>query len=154
MVVLTMTYCLLLLRDDTQSSFHFLIDEMPIILDNVSCLLHLLIQGKILNHSRTTKLEDLYMMVTYLSARLRKAQQELDNFEGAMLGFHFLLICMSIIWLQLQSQKVMMHGLHMCIEVISLSFGRDIHFMDKSVIYIEVIYLRYFVDIQRIHNYN
>lgn len=46
--------------------FHLSIGKMYITLDDVSCLIHLLIQGKLLNYSNTRKPEALDMMMTYL----------------------------------------------------------------------------------------
>lgn len=56
------------------SIFHLLIYEMTIILDDVSCLLHILNPRKLLNYSITSRFEALDMMVTYLGDDTGKAQ--------------------------------------------------------------------------------
>lgn len=45
------------------SSFHFPHGEMFIALDNVSCLLHLLIRRRLLDHNRINKDETLVMLI-------------------------------------------------------------------------------------------
>lgn len=50
------------------SYFHFPIGEMMIILDNIGCLLQFPIRGKLLDHSKLTKGEEVDMMTIYLGA--------------------------------------------------------------------------------------
>ncbi|XP_050915752.1 protein MAIN-LIKE 1-like [Lathyrus oleraceus] len=69
------------------SSFYLLHDEMFITLDNVSCLLHLLIRGIFLDHGRMTKDEALEVMVEYLGDDLGEAMDELDKTRGAHARF-------------------------------------------------------------------
>lgn len=47
------------------SSFHLPLGEMSITLDDVSCLLHLSIRGKLLDHGRISKDEALKLIVDY-----------------------------------------------------------------------------------------
>lgn len=42
----------------------------------------------------------------------------------------------------------------MCIEVLPLISGWHINFVDKSVICVDVVYLKYFIDLMVIHEYN
>lgn len=51
---------------------------MSIILDGVSCLLHLSIMERILDHSMINRDDALEMMVDYLGANLRVAMKELE----------------------------------------------------------------------------
>lgn len=53
-------------RHTETSLFHLPFGEMSITLDDVSCLLHLLIRGKLLDHRRISRDEALNMMVECL----------------------------------------------------------------------------------------
>lgn len=63
---------------------------MSITFDNVSCLLHLLIRGKLLDHGRISKDEILEMMVDYLGVDTTDAMAEMDRTRGAHARFEFL----------------------------------------------------------------
>lgn len=63
---------------------------MSITLDDVLCLIHLSIKGKLLNYYRTTKTEALEMMVIYLGVDPEKTHQELDDTRGYHSRFSFL----------------------------------------------------------------
>ncbi|CAK8544379.1 unnamed protein product [Lathyrus sativus] len=54
-------------------SFHLPYGEMSITLDNVSCLLHLLIRGQMLDHSRNNKDKAMKMTMTYMEVDLGDA---------------------------------------------------------------------------------
>lgn len=64
------------------SSFHLPLGEMSIILKDVSCLPHLLIRGRLLDHERITKDEALEMMVDYPMAYPGEENEELDRTRG------------------------------------------------------------------------
>lgn len=66
------------------SSFHLPLGEMSITLDNVSCLLHLSIRGKLIYHGRITKDEELKMMVD-----LEVSTREFEKTRGAHARFEF-----------------------------------------------------------------
>lgn len=66
------------------SSFHILIGEMSITLDDVSCVLHFPTRGRLLNHSKMFIPDALDMMVTYLGAE--PGEFQIDNY--AMRGAH------------------------------------------------------------------
>lgn len=70
------------------SSFHLLLDEMSITLDDVSCLLHLPIRGRLIDHGRITKDEALEMMGEYLGIDPAEADEELNRTIGLMLGLN------------------------------------------------------------------
>ena len=59
---------------------------MSIILDDVSCLLHLPIRRKLIDHTRISKDEALKLMVDYLGVNPEYALREIENPEGLMLG--------------------------------------------------------------------
>lgn len=60
------------------SSFHLPPSEMSIILDDVSCLLHLLIRGRLLDHTKINIDKEVEFMETYMGLDLRDAIQELE----------------------------------------------------------------------------
>lgn len=60
------------------SSFHLPLDEMSITFDNVSCLLHLSIRGRLIDHESITKDEALKVMLDYLGVNLVEENEELD----------------------------------------------------------------------------
>ncbi|XP_050895819.1 uncharacterized protein LOC127102495 [Lathyrus oleraceus] len=72
------------------SSFNLPLGEMSITLDDVSCLLHLLLRGKILDHGRIRKEEALELMVDYLGVDLEAAMMELEKTRGDHARFEFL----------------------------------------------------------------
>lgn len=61
------------------SLFHLSLCEIYITLDDVPCLLHLLIRGKLLDHGRITKGETLEMMVHYLGVNLEVSMSEFEK---------------------------------------------------------------------------
>lgn len=63
---------------------------MSITLDDVSCLLHLLISGKLLNHWRINKDEALELMVDYLGVYPETVLREFEKVRGAHARFEFL----------------------------------------------------------------
>lgn len=60
---------------------------MSIILDDVSCLPHLLIIEKLLNYSKISRHGAMDMMVTYLKANPGKARLELYDTRGCHVSF-------------------------------------------------------------------
>lgn len=72
------------------SSFHLPIVEMFITLDDVSSMLHLPINGKLLDYSIITRLDALDMIVTYLGANTSDVQKEMDDTIGCHARFVFL----------------------------------------------------------------
>lgn len=63
---------------------------MSITLDDVSCLMHLPIRGKLLDHGRISKDETLEMMVDYLKVDLANVMTEMDRTIWAHARFEFL----------------------------------------------------------------
>lgn len=72
------------------SSFHILLGETSITPDDVSCLLHLLIRGKLLDHRRISKGEALDFMVDYLGVDPETALTKMEGTRGAHARFEFL----------------------------------------------------------------
>lgn len=71
-------------------SFHLPRDEISITLDNVSCLLHLLIMRRFLDHGRNIKDEAVEMMIDYMRDDPEKTVEEVDRIRGAHSRFEFL----------------------------------------------------------------
>lgn len=71
-------------------SFHLPLGEMSITLEDVSCLLHLSIRGKLLDHGRIRKDEALKIMIEYLGVDLENAMVEFEKTRGAHARFEFL----------------------------------------------------------------
>lgn len=69
-------------------SFHLPLDEMSITVDDVSCLLYLLIMGRLLDHWRITKDEALEMMKDYLGVGPGEVNRELDRTNGLVLDLN------------------------------------------------------------------
>lgn len=72
------------------SSFNLSHGEMSITLEDVSCLLHLPIRRRFLDHGRITKDEAIEVMVEYLGVDLEKAIEEVDRTMGAHARSEFL----------------------------------------------------------------
>lgn len=72
------------------SFFHTLISELCITLDDVSCLIHLLIMERLLNHSGISRDESQDLMVNYLEADSGDTQIEMDATGGTIATFYFL----------------------------------------------------------------
>ncbi|GAU10894.1 hypothetical protein TSUD_426900, partial [Trifolium subterraneum] len=74
-------------------TFHLPIGEMTITLDDVSCLLHIPITGKMLNHAGTscTMEEGQDMCEELLNFSREDAQEEFDKMKGAHVSFAKLL---------------------------------------------------------------
>lgn len=72
------------------SSFHFPHGEMSITLDGVSCLVHLPIMGRLLNHDRIIKNEALVMIMTYSGADPGDALKEIEDTRGCHVRSGFL----------------------------------------------------------------
>ena len=69
------------------SSFHLPFGEMTVTLDDVSCLLHLPIDGMLLAHEGMTRDEAVEMMIQDLGADPGDAIQEVTDTRGAHAGF-------------------------------------------------------------------
>lgn len=139
-------------------SFHILVGEISITLNNVSCILHLPIQGKLFNYSRTTRPEALDRMVTYLGADRGKAQQELDDTRWCHARFSFLIDLHehhldASVEADGGDSRVAYHKA-CALRLYLLVLAEMSIFTDKIATYVNVIYLRYFINLERICKYN
>lgn len=140
------------------SSFYIPLGEMFITLDDVSCLLHLLIRGRLLDHGRITKDEELEMMVDHLRDNSEEAKDELDRTRGAHAMFEYLMKIYETEILRAEQpasdyEQVGLHIAHAIRAYLLYLVGTSI-FMDKSSSYTDVVYILYFLDFERIHEYN
>lgn len=72
------------------SSFHLLRGYMSITLDDVSCLLHIPIRGRLLDHDKITRDETVVMMMTYLRAGLGDSLKGVEDTCGCHARFRFM----------------------------------------------------------------
>lgn len=82
------------------SSFHPSHGEISITLDDVSCLLHLPIRGKLLDHGKINKYDALKLMVDYLEVNPEASMKEFETTEGLMLGFDSWIRCTLMSYLE------------------------------------------------------
>ncbi|XP_058734877.1 protein MAIN-LIKE 1-like [Vicia villosa] len=142
------------------SSFHLPVGEMTITLDDVQCLLHLPIRGPLLTHSRIQRVEASQWMALYLGM-----EPEVADFECATTsGPHIRFITLSRYFEQ-----------HLVAAADAEAAGDDLFtqyhrgcalrcwymhvvgaacFVDKSARYVDVTYLRYFMDLDTVHQWN
>lgn len=129
---------------------------MSIILDDVSSLLYLLIKGISFDHSIITRPSALEMMVAYLGDDAKDAQKEIDDIRECHARFSFLekmYIYHLVVTVKANGDDAQV--LHdRCIQsYLMYLIGMSI-FMDKNAYYIYMVYRRYFIDFNRIHEYN
>ncbi|KAI5420544.1 hypothetical protein KIW84_044371 [Lathyrus oleraceus] len=124
----------------------------------MSSLLHLPIGKRLLDHPRITIPDALNMMVTYLGADPSDVHKEMDG----IIRFHARFAFLEKLYIYHLLAEVEVDGddtkaLHhrACPLRSYLIYLVDTSiFVDKSVYYVEVVYLRYFIDFERIHEYN
>lgn len=124
----------------------------------MSPLLHLWIIRRLLNYSIITRPDTLDMMLQYFGADTSDAQQEIEDTRGCHIEFGF-------------QDKVQRYHLDVVVKAddddthvvyrrvcalrlyLMYLVGTSI-FVDKSVYYVNVVYLRYFIDLEMIHGYD
>jgi len=72
------------------SSFHLPFGEMAVTLDDVSCLLHLPIDGMLVSHEAITWDDTMELMVTHLGSDPGEAHVEMTKTKGAHFRFGYL----------------------------------------------------------------
>lgn len=131
------------------SSFHLLQDDMSITLDDVSSLLHLWIKGRLLDHSRMSRPDALYMMVTYSGTDLEDDLKELEDTKGCHARFPFLeklYIHHLVVGVEIDGDYAhVMHHRAYALRSYLMYFVSTSIFVDKSSCYIDVVYLRNFI---------
>ncbi|XP_058733463.1 protein MAIN-LIKE 1-like [Vicia villosa] len=142
------------------SYFHFLVGEMMITLDDVAFLLHLPIRGRLLNHSQITHDVTTKWMVDYLGAQLEKAYEQYSLTDGAHAKFSFLkdlyhdhLVMETDCETRGDDFFVQYHCQCALRCYFMLLFGTSL-FVDKSANYVDATYLRYFMDLDTVREWN
>src|SRR3954467_511835 len=142
------------------SSFHLPVGEMTITLHDVQCLLHLPIRGPLLDHSRIQRVEAIEWMTLYLGM-----EEEVAHFECATTcGPHVRFTTLKIYFEHHLNAAVGAEGEG---DELFTEYHRGcalrcwyMHvvgaacFMDKSARYVDVTYLRYFMDLDTVHQWN
>src|SRR4051812_28549655 len=142
------------------SSFHLPVGEMTITLHDVKCLLHLPIRGALLTHSQIQRVEASEWMALYLGMEPEVADYECITTSGPHIRFTTL-------------SRYFEH--HLVAAAKAEDAGDDLFtnyhrgcalrcwymhvvgaaiFVDKSARYVDVTYLRYFMDLTTVHQWN
>lgn len=77
-------------RCHSENSLNLPHGEMSITLNDISCSLHLLIRGKILDHGKINKDDALELMVDYLGVDSEVDMKEFEATRGVCFRFRFL----------------------------------------------------------------
>jgi hypothetical protein len=136
-------------------SFYLSFGAMIVTLDDVSCLLHLPIDGMLMSHETMTRDNAVEMTMRYLGSSFGDALDEVNDTRGAHARFSYL---MRIFKERLMKQLKFDNEGGMKEEVrkfwdqalrIYLMYLVGITlFTDKSTTYVDVVYLRYFRDLE------
>ncbi|XP_058784017.1 protein MAIN-LIKE 1-like [Vicia villosa] len=141
-----------------RSSFHIPHGEMTITLDDVACLLHILIRGRFLDDERIDKEEALDMLVEMLGVTPESAMGEIDKTRGSHVRYNYLAVVFREEVQRAQdahgdAEKVTMHKRYAMRACILYLVGTPI-FMDTVATYTDIMYLRFFVDLETVHEWN
>jgi len=142
-------------------SFHLPFGEMTVTLDDVACLLHLPIDGMLISHGSISRDEEVEWMVTYLGSDLGDALKVVEKTKGAHCRFGYM---ESIFKERLKEQRdlVTEYGVteevrrlrDQCVRIYFLYLVRITIFTDKSQWVVDVVYMRYFRDLDLIVGYS
>ncbi|XP_058774386.1 protein MAIN-LIKE 1-like [Vicia villosa] len=141
-------------------SFHFPVRELTITLLDVACLLHLPIKGRLLDHSRIQRVKAIELMVDYLGMEPNMADYECKATSGAHIRFsnlkelyenHLVAAAES----KQEGDRIFTEYHHGCaLRCWFMFLVGSALFMDKSVTYADMTYLRYFIDLTTVHEWN
>ncbi|CAJ2646660.1 protein MAIN-LIKE 1-like isoform X2 [Trifolium pratense] len=144
-------------------TFHLPIGEMTITLDDVSSLLHIPITGKMLDHNGTscTKEDGEEMCVEYLNFPISKCKKEFQKMKGAHIGFKALKdLYLDNLKDALKAERLKkpaedVEFLRECTIRCYLLYliGATI-FTNKSMQYVDVIFLTYLRDLSLVNTWN
>ncbi|CAJ2665945.1 unnamed protein product [Trifolium pratense] len=144
-------------------TFHLPIGEMTITLDDVSCLLHIPITGKMLNHLGTscTVEEGEDMCYEYLNFSRTECRKEFKKMKGAHIGFFMLdKIYTENMKAVVRAEKKKMsddkvqHLRECTIRSFLLYLLGATFFTNKSMQYVDVIFLTYLQDLSLVNTWN
>ncbi|CAL5211018.1 unnamed protein product [Lathyrus oleraceus] len=131
---------------------------MTITLDDVACLLHLPNRGKLLDHPMIKRDKTHEMMVIYLGVGQMDALMQCESTRGAHAKFSYLeTVCQNNLELveNVDDNDLQVTYHRECALRCFLIFlvGTSL-FVDKSGTYVNVAYLKYFIDLSVIHEWN
>jgi len=143
------------------SSFHLPFGEMTVTLDDVACLLHLPIDGMLLSHGSISRDEAVELMETYLGSSTSDVVKEVEKTKGAHCRISYL---ERIFKERLKEQRDLATEYGVTQEVQRLR-DQAVHiyllylvgitiFSDKSQWVVDVVYLRYFRDLDLVAGYS
>ncbi|XP_058762405.1 protein MAIN-LIKE 1-like [Vicia villosa] len=131
---------------------------MTITLDDVVCLLHLMIRETFLDHDRIDKEEALDMLVEKLGVTPESAMAEIDKTCGNHVRYSYLKRVFTDeirrAWeADGDLEQVTLHRRFAMRAYLLYLVGTQI-FVDTSVTYTYIMYMRYFDDFETIHQWN
>src|SRR3954463_9887039 len=142
------------------SSFHLPVGEMTITLHDVQCLLHLPIRGTLLDHSRIQRIEAIEWMTLYLGMEPEVADYECQTTSGPHIRF-------TTLSAYFEHHLVTTAESEEANDVLFTQYHRGCAlrcwymfvvgaalFVDKSARYVDVTYLRYFMDLTTVYQWN
>jgi len=143
------------------SSFHLPFGEMTVTLDDVSCLLHLHIEGMLLSHETITRDDAVDWMVTHLGSDLGEAHVEVTHTKGAHCRFGYL----KRIFKERMKEQLALETEHGVTQEVMRMRDQVVRiyllylvwitlFTDKSQNIVDVVYLRYFRDLDVVAYYS
>jgi len=143
------------------SSFHLPFGEMTVTLDDVSCLLHLPIDGMLMSHETITRDDAVDLMVTHLGSDPGDALLEVTRTRGAHCRFRYLRRIFKERLLQ-QLELENEHGMtqevrrlwDQAVRIYLLYLVGITLFTDKSQTVVDVVYLGYFRDLDVVASFS
>ncbi|XP_058746191.1 uncharacterized protein LOC131640685 [Vicia villosa] len=142
------------------SYFHLLVGEFTITLHDVACLLHLLIRGRLLDHSLILMVEAIEWMVGYLGMDPNMEDYECRETGGARIKFSSLIQLyenhlVAAPELEQESDELFTEYHRACaLQCWFMLLVGTALFVDKSTTYIDMTYLRYFIDLTIVDQWN
>src|SRR3954470_17501091 len=142
------------------SSFHLPVGELTITLHDFQCLLHLPIRGPLLHHSRIQRVEAIEWMMHYLGLPHEVAHFECVTTCGPHVRFTTLSIYfefhLDAAAKAEQEDNDLFREYHRgcALRCWYMHVVGAACFVDKSARYVDVAYLRYFIDLDTVHQWN
>ncbi|KAH1198528.1 hypothetical protein GmHk_18G052089 [Glycine max] len=119
-------------------SFHLLVEEMTITLDNASCLLHLLVTDRPIDHLPSLFDREAVKVLLMIHLGISIDRDYSDNKRKCLGGVKRYVMSVSYVW------DVRAYLLHL---IISMIFG------DKSLTHVHVAYLLFLNNLTACHEY-
>src|SRR3954462_6645199 len=139
-------------------TFHLPVGEMTITLHDVQCLLHLPIRGPLLHHSKIQRVEAIEWMTLYLGMEHEVAHFECVTTSGPHVRFTILSTYFEHhldAVAEGEGDELFTHYHRGCaLRCCYMHVVGAACFVDKSARYVDVNYLRYFMDLDTVHQWN